>query len=220
MSTENPVWLQSTREFCRSAGIEISGWGSDTLIVNAESPDRAKLVASQLRPLGFEPIQSEDDAKAGLLLLSRDPAATLAKQIESWASVDVSRRPAIQRVASVVEAAFSVWCFWYSLTTSKPWVFIALGLLLLWDACRVLGWRLEITPEALRFRRYFLWTALPWTQVQAVETAQTWGRGQQAVRLTLTGESTLILGAFGHKFARILRDRLRNELDQRQRSPK
>ena len=220
MSTEEPVWLQSTREFCRCAGIEISGWGSDTLIVNAESLDRAKVVASLLWPLGFEPIQSEDDAKAGLLLLSRDLAATLAKQKESWASVDVSRRPAIQRVASVVEAAFSVSCFWYSLTTPKPWVFIALGLLLLWDACRVLGWRLETTPEALRVRRYFLWTAIPWAKVQTVETAPTWGRGQQAVRLTLAGESTLILGEFGYKFARVLRDRLRSEVDQRQRVPK
>ncbi len=220
MSTEKPVWLQSAREFCRSAGIEISGWGADTLIVNAESPDRAKLAASQLRSLGFEPVESEDDAKAGLLLLSRDPAATRAKQRESRDSVDVSRRPAIERLGAFVEVAFCTLCFWKSLTAPKPWLFIALVLMFLWDACRLLGWRLEMTTEALRVRRYFLWTAIPWAQVQAVEGGPTWGRGQEDVRLKVASKPTLSLGAFSWKFARILRDRLRNEVDQQRLEPK
>jgi hypothetical protein len=118
MSKETPAWLPEAHEFCRSAGIEVSGWGSDTLLVKVESPDRANRVASQLRPLGFEPIEDEDEA--GLLLLSRNPAATRAKQTESWTHVDVSRRPTIERAAPVLEGSLSIWCFWYSIAKAEP----------------------------------------------------------------------------------------------------
>jgi hypothetical protein len=37
-------------------------------------------VASQLRSFGFEAIEDEADAEAGILLLSRNRAATIAKQ--------------------------------------------------------------------------------------------------------------------------------------------
>jgi len=107
MSKETPAWLPEAREFCRSAGIEVSGWGSDTLLVKVESPDRTNRLVSQLRPLGFEPIEDEDDAEAGLLLLSRNPAATRAKQTESWTNVDVSQRPTIERAAPVLEGPSS-----------------------------------------------------------------------------------------------------------------
>ncbi len=55
------------------------GWGTDTLVVKAESPERAGEVASQLRSFGFEAIEDEADAEAGMLLLSRNRAATIAK---------------------------------------------------------------------------------------------------------------------------------------------
>lgn len=56
------------------------GWGTDTLVVKAESPERAGEVASQLRSFGFEAIEDEADAEAGMLLLSRNRDATIAKQ--------------------------------------------------------------------------------------------------------------------------------------------
>jgi membrane protein YdbS with pleckstrin-like domain len=219
MSKEKPDWLQPTREFCEGAGIDICGWGSDTLLVKAESRDRATQVASQLRPLGFEPIEDEDDAQAGMLLLSRDRVSTRSKQMESLASADVSRRPRVQRVGSLFEVAFSVWCIWQSTLNPKYWVFVALGSMLLWDAVRILGWKLEMSPQELRIRRYFLWNTIPWRQIRSVEVGPTWGRGQEAVKLTLESRTPLNLGAFGYAFACLLRDRLRNEVTQRRGEP-
>ena len=75
-----PDWFRRIQEFCRTANIEIMGWGTDTLLVKAESPGRADEVASQLRSFGFEAIEDEADAEAGMLLLSRNRAATIAQQ--------------------------------------------------------------------------------------------------------------------------------------------
>jgi hypothetical protein len=75
-----PDWFRGIQEFCRTANIEIMGWGTDTLLVKAESPGRADEVASQLRSFGFEAIEDEADAEAGMLLLSRNRAATIAQQ--------------------------------------------------------------------------------------------------------------------------------------------
>jgi hypothetical protein len=75
-----PDWFSGVHEFCRTARIEIMGWGTDTLVVKAESPERAGEVASQLRSFGFEAIEDEADAEAGMLLLSRNRAATIAKR--------------------------------------------------------------------------------------------------------------------------------------------
>jgi len=58
----------------------IMGWGTDTLVVKAESPERTREVASQLRAFGFEAVEDQADAEAGMLLLSRNRAATIAKQ--------------------------------------------------------------------------------------------------------------------------------------------
>jgi hypothetical protein len=127
-------------------------------------------------------------------------------------SVDISTRPRVQRVASVIELAFSVLCFGYSMMSRKPWPPIALGTLLLWDAVRILGWKLEITAENLRVRRYFLWRSIPWAQIRTVGVGDTWGRGQKAVRLTLASQPTLSLGAFDGPFALAVRDGLRAEI--------
>ncbi len=67
---EKPVWLESTRVFCRSRGITIMAWGPNMLVVEAESPERAAEIATLLAILGFAAIQDADDSYAGLLSLS------------------------------------------------------------------------------------------------------------------------------------------------------
>jgi hypothetical protein len=67
---ENPAWLDQAREFCRTAGINITAWGPHALVVEAKSPERAAEIASQLANFGFRPIQDENDGYAGLLTLS------------------------------------------------------------------------------------------------------------------------------------------------------
>jgi hypothetical protein len=221
-----PEQLKEEREFCRREGIEVYGWGPDALTVKAESPDRAKQIALQLRPLGFEPLEDEDEASAGMLLLSRNPSATRSKKAQSQASVNISQRPLTERVAPVLEAVLSVWCFWYSVAqpARKPALMASLGSLLLliflWDGSRLWGWKLAIFPEELRVRRYFQWSAIPWAQIHVVEVGPGWGRNQESVILTLASGATLRLGSFGYPFSRVLRDRLRTEIAERRQEPK
>jgi hypothetical protein len=42
---EKPPWLDEARNFCRSAGITIMGWGPNLLTVEAKSPERAEQIA-------------------------------------------------------------------------------------------------------------------------------------------------------------------------------
>ena len=224
MSKEEPDWLRGTKEFCRSARIEVMGWGPETLVVKAESPERARQVASQLRSLGLEPIEDKDDAEAGLLLLSRNPAATLAKQNDGRISVDVLRRPWNERLGPILAGALALWFFWERLTqpASKgrnAFLVSAFLLISLWDASRAWGWKLEMSPEELRMRRYFRWTGVPWAQISAADaTASGWGRGQETITLTLRSGEKRSLGSFGYRFARQLRDRLSTEIAQRRAS--
>ncbi len=149
MGKEIPNRLQQAREFCRGAGIEVYAWGPDTLTVRAESPERTKQAISQLRSLGFEPIEDEDDTQAGILLLSRNPVATRANQSQSRASFDLSKQPLVRRVAPAFEAALSIACFWFSTTQAAPksWFDAAMGsifpIIFLWDGGRVWGWGLR-----------------------------------------------------------------------------
>ena len=129
-------------------------------------------------------------------------------------SADISTRPRVQRVSSVIELAFSILCFGYSGMAPGPWPFV-LGSMLFWDAIRVLGWKLEVTPEYLRIRRYFLWRSIPWAQICAVAMGDTWGRGQKAVRLSLASQPSLSLGAFDEPFALAVSDGLRAEIKHR-----
>jgi hypothetical protein len=76
MTKEKPSWLPATSDFCRSAGIKIMAWGPDTVVVEANSQDRAKEIASQLGQLGFKVVEDENDAYAGMLTLSRNRMAT------------------------------------------------------------------------------------------------------------------------------------------------
>src|ERR1700680_727336 len=224
MGKEMPDWLQETREFCRSAGIEVYGWGPETLIVKAESPDRAKEAASRLRPLGFEPIEDEDDTEAGTLLLSRNSAATRAKQSESRASIDLSNLPVSQRVVPVFEAALAIGFLWLSGTQAAPKsrFIAAVGLLFMiifiWDGAGAWGWGLQMSPEELRVRRYFRWSAIPWSQIRSVESETKYSRGVALVTVivVLASESRVCLGTLGDPFASALRDSLREEIAQRQ----
>lgn len=135
-------------------------------------------------------------------------------------SVDISTPPRVQRISSVIEIAFSVLCFVYGIMAPRPWLSVALGTLLFWDAVRILGWKLEITPEYLRVRRYFLWRSIPWIQILKIGVGDTWGRGQKAVRLDLTSQPMTSLGAFPVAFAVALRDALWAETNRRRdRSP-
>ena len=144
-----------------------------------------------------------------LCVITREPSAPTIE------SLNVSARPRIQRVSSVIEIAFSALCFGYGVIAPKPWLIVTLGAFLLWDAMRILGWKLEMTPEHLRIRRYFLWRSIPWTQINSVSIGDTWGRGQKAVRLSLISQLTCTLGAFGAPFAVAVCDCLRTELVRR-----
>jgi hypothetical protein len=76
---KQPDWLAQVRAFCKDSGIEIMGWGADTLVVKAAGADHVKKVAAELRSFGFEVIEDEKDAQADMLMLSRDRSATMAK---------------------------------------------------------------------------------------------------------------------------------------------
>lgn len=132
---------------------------------------------------------------------------------------DLSKRPRLERVGSVIELAFLILLAAYSCVSTKPWLSVALAVLFLWDAVRVISWKLEITPQELRVRRYFVWSTIPWKQIRTVALGDTWGRGQKAARLGLTSRQTLSLGAFGSSFASVLCDGLRAEISQRDSTP-
>ena len=70
MAKEEP-WLAEAKDLCRNAKVEIAGWGKQALVVYANSPDRAKEIATLLGPLGRYPVADPDDEEAGLLTLSR-----------------------------------------------------------------------------------------------------------------------------------------------------
>ena len=224
MSANKPDWLADVRKFCREAGIAISGWGPDTLIVEAKSPARARLISNRLRPLGLAPVASEDDAAAGLLLLSRNPSAIRAKETEARSLADLARRPQVERAAPLLEALFSIWLFWYGARQDAPTsryytsaASIAL-LVFLWDFSRTWGWWVQIGAQELRVRRYFLWREIPWAQLRAVEFGSVRSRGavRASVVLKLPANRTFRLGVFSAPYATALRDGLRKELAWRQ----
>lgn len=217
MSTKTPAWLPEAREFCRNSGIKIMGWGPDLLTVEAKSEERAKEIASQLAQFGFKPIPNEDDAYGGLLDLSKNPEAVHAK----IASIDVSRRRWVEQIVPLILAfvALVLIADPHVKTIRYPyWVTLPLGLLVMTsfvrEAGRIWGWRLEILPEELRVRRYYRWSAIPWTQIRAVETRTRYvrGAGQTTVTLSLASSPPFRVGRFDDAFARILRDRLREEI--------
>ncbi len=219
---EKPAWLDQTREFCRTAGITIAGWGPHALVVEAKSPERAGEIAKQLANFGFKPVRDENDTYAGLLTLSPNPATLQATIVSRLASVDISRRPWQEQIEPLIWGLCAVFLL-VGLDRNHPeryWASLTVGLialvLFLWDGARIWGWRLDLLPESVRVCRYFRWTSIPWTIIRRVESIDA-GRAQERVVLKLNSDSAESLGTFFDVFARNLRDRLRHELAQRSR---
>lgn len=222
MGKENPAWLPEARAFCRNSGIKIVGWGPDMLTVEAKSDGRAKEITSQLGQLGFKALENEDDAYAGLLNLSKNPAAVQSK----IASFDISRRRWDEQIVPLIWALGSLLLVPGLLgDRGRTPIFVSLPLgivslvMLFRDGSRIWGWRLEMAPEGLRVRRFFRWSEIPWEEIQAVETVSPNGGNQEAVLVKLRSNASERLGSFGCAFARNLRDRLRIEIAQRRGQP-
>jgi len=186
------------------------------LTVEAKSEERAKEIASQLGQLGFSTVKNDDDAYAGLLNLSRNPAAVETK----IASFDISRRPWDEQIEPLIWALGASLLLPSLVTNSARypyWVTLPLGALSLvlfsWDGRRIWGWRLETLPAALRVRRGFRWTTIPWDPIRDVKSMQKGRQGSVAVELASHHYEQL--GTFKDSFARNLRDRLRVEIAQR-----
>jgi hypothetical protein len=182
---------------------------------------RAFRVASQLEPLGFVPIEDHDDAESGLILFSRNPPDTRAKQRKRSTEVDRTRRPIIERIAPVLEASFSIIGFWVASKKAQPasWFFATLALVILIislrDGARFWGWKLQISAEELRVRRNFRWSSIAWMKIHEFECVSAGSRNQEAVILTLATNATLSLGIFSYPFARALGDRVRDAITHR-----
>jgi len=213
---ERPPWLDEAREFCKGANIKIVGWGPNLLTVEAKSPARCSEIAAQLGNLGFHAIENEDNSYAGLLDLSKNPTAVQAK----IASFDISRMRWIEQIVPLIWAICSLLLIPAILNSAREprAITFPVGIFSLVmffrDGARIWGWRLELTPESLRVRRYYRWAAIPWANIRTVESTPT-GRNQETVVLMLTSRSSEKLGTFVCPFARNLRDRLRSELSQR-----
>jgi hypothetical protein len=217
MSKQDPPWLQETRDFCRTSNIKIVGRGPDLLTVEAKSPARAKEIAAQLAPFGLKPVPDEDNAYAGLLDLSKNPAAIQTQK----ASGDISRRRWDEQILPLLWAVCSLLLIprLYGDNASTPfWPGFIIGFISLImffrDAPRIWGWKLEILPECIQVRRNFHWTTIPWDQIHSVETASAGGRTESVDIKLLTHHSDR-LGTFNVAFARRLRDRLRQQLSHR-----
>jgi hypothetical protein len=140
MRRRNPDWLPQAQALCRSLGVEISAWGEETLVVFAASPEDRKIIASQFSPLGFQPMEDEDDAQAGLLTLSRNVEAALV----ALDSIDISRRGLNELLVPLIWGAFSAGFIYVSIAGRRhspiaPVVGLALLMLFFWDATRIWG---------------------------------------------------------------------------------
>jgi len=77
----------------------------------------------------------------------------------------------------------------------------ALSLVLFfWDGRRIWGWRLEVLAAALRARRGFRWTTIPWDRIRDAKSMQ---KGRQgSVVIELASQHSEQLGTFTDSFAR------------------
>jgi hypothetical protein len=146
MDRKDPPWLEQTREFCRNSGIKIVGWGPDMLTVEAKSEECVQEIASQIGQLGFRIVKNDDDAYAGLLNLSRNPAAVEAK----IASFDIWRRPWDDQIEPLIWALGALLLLpGLAMNGGRypDWVTLPLGalssVLFFWDGGRIWGWRVE-----------------------------------------------------------------------------
>ena len=220
MSMTDPTWLGEARDICRKAKIKIAGHGADALVVYAEPPVRAAEVSSLLAPLGLRPVQDEDDTQAGLLTLSRDPERLRATERQAGIRrySDFSRRPVAEQLPPILWLLLFFCSVWLSLTqpASRGGTIALFGSFLLFvgDGARIWGWSVRPQTDGLAMRRYFRWTVVPWNEISAVETGTALSRYQEAVILT-TRNGSMRMGTFSYKFARVLRDHLREEVAMR-----
>jgi hypothetical protein len=154
MDRKDPPWLEQTREFCRNSGIKIVGWGPDMLIVEAKSEECIQEIASQIGQLGFRIVKNDDDAYAGLLNLSRNPAAVEAK----IASFDIWRRPWDDQIEPLIWALGALLLLpGLAMNGGRypDWVTLPLGalssVLFFWDGGRIWGWRVETLPGGFEY---------------------------------------------------------------------
>jgi len=203
------------------------GWGPNMLTVEAKTDERAAEIATQLATLGFKVIQNDDNAEAGILDLSKNPAA-IQTQI---ASLDISHRRWYEQILPLIFAFGSLLMvrgIGGPHSRTPYWVDLAIGLVCLplffWEAARIWGWKLELLPEGIHIRQYFRWATIPWDQIHSVQTVPAkLSSRQETVILKLTDQALphaphlapTRLGTFGYPFARILRDRLQIELARR-----
>lgn len=214
MSKPDPAWLPETRQFCQGAGIPIVGWGPNLLTVEARGKARAQEITSQLGSLGFQPIDNAGNRYAGLLDLSKDPAA-LREQIHNF---DVTK-PCWQDSAQPLIWALGALLLipWFSSSDPREpyWMVAPLGLgslaMFVYEALRIWGYRAEFSSDALRVRRYFRWKEIPWDRVLSVHTKRSSGRSE-SVTLMLVPRDRDVLGTFFGPFASALRDRIATEV--------
>ena len=220
MGKADPTWLPEAREFCHRSGIKIMAWGPDLLTVEAKTAARADEIATQFANLGFKRIDDAGDSEAGMLSLSKNPEAVQA----TIANFDISRRRWDERIEPLIWAGCATVLLYSGLkgTAHYRGFTIGFGLLMLlcfiWDGVRVWGWRTQLTDGCLRVRRSYRWSAIAWSDIQAVESAPAGrlrSRNQEIVVMVLASGARMELGSFGLAFARNLRDRLRLELASR-----
>src|SRR5690348_5430565 len=147
MTKADPAWLKEAREVCRQADIKIAAHGNESLVVYLGSPRRAAEIASQLAPLGLQPMNDEDDDSGGLLTLCRDPAGARARKRETRTPrySDFSKPPMLDRLTPALEFLFSILSLWLGKTQfPRFWILILFGAVLLvksiWDGARIWGW--------------------------------------------------------------------------------
>jgi hypothetical protein len=214
MSKPDPVWLAETRNFCQGAGIPIVGYGPNVLTVEARGKVRSQEIATQLGTLGFQAIENRGNTYAGLLDLSKDPAALHAF---TW-TFDVTH-PCWQDAARPLLWALGSLLLIPVFLTNDPrepyWLIAPLGLgalaMFVHEAFRIWGWRAEFDTDVLRLRRNFRWKEIPWTQIASVHTKHSSAR-ESGVILLLSDHERECAGTFFGPFARALRDSIATEI--------
>jgi hypothetical protein len=73
--SKKPPWFEEVRALCRAADIEIAGWGPESLLLVAKTPERRRQLIEQFSSMGFQELQSSQDEYAGLLQLMRNPGS-------------------------------------------------------------------------------------------------------------------------------------------------
>jgi hypothetical protein len=222
MSKATPAWLAETQEYCKSAGIPIVAWGPNLLTVEAHGYARAREVVAQMGALGFQEIPCAGNIRAGLLDLSKDPAALRAEaaaRLHRSPSFDLTHPCWQDTIQPTVWLFFSLLLIPGLLTSNDPrepyWLIAPLGIatlaMFLHEAARIWGWRMEMTDAGIRVRRNFMWKEIPWSAIERVSPCATRGH-ERSVTLTLADAHRESLGTFFSPFARQLRAKLESEL--------